>query len=144
MLKNGKRSASKPILGEDASPENKPAEVLAAVKISSWSARKEKLLARKKTKPQESKDTLTNGSLRGHQEYVVHKDELNKKYTDLKSKLLCSNQNINMISNIYLEEIDKYLETQSQNTTAAASKATVPEGTKDPQNDTQDGAKKGG
>ena len=44
----------------------------------------------------------------------MNKDELNKKYTDLKIKPLCSNQNTNMISNINLKEIDEYLETQTQ------------------------------
>ena len=61
LLKNVKKSASKPILGEDASPEHKPAEVLETVKISLWSARKDKLLARKMIKPRESNVTLTNG-----------------------------------------------------------------------------------
>ena len=61
LLKNVKKSASKPILGEDACPKHKPAEV----PDTAWSARKDKLLARKMIKPQESKVTITNGSLRG-------------------------------------------------------------------------------
>ena len=112
------------------------------VKISSLGARKEKLLARKKTKPQESNVTLTKGSLRGRQEYVVNKDKLNKKYNDLKIKPLCINQNTYMIRNIDLEKIYEYLETQSQDITAVTSKSTAPEEIKDPQNDLQHGAKR--
>ena len=64
-------------------------------------------------KPQESKVTFTNGSLRGCQE-CVNKVELSKKYTDIKIKPLCSKKNCNMISNTDLEEIDEYLQTQDK------------------------------
>ena len=85
-------------MGEDAGPEPKPAEVPVTAKISPWSARKEKLLAKKMIKPQESKITLTNGPLRGCQEYVVNKDEISKKYTDLKIKPLHSKKDSNLIT----------------------------------------------
>ena len=43
---------------------------------------------------------------------MVNKEELSKKYTDLKIKPLCSKKKSKMISNTDLEEIDEYLETQ--------------------------------
>ena len=61
----GKKSASKPTMRKEAGQETKLEEDLAMVKISSLGARKEKLLARKNTKPQESNVTLTKGSLMG-------------------------------------------------------------------------------
>ena len=110
LLKNEKKSASKPISGEDAGPKPKPAEVPETAKISPWRARKDKLLAKKMIKPQESKITLTNGPFRACQEYVVNKDELSKKYTDLKIKPLGSKTDSNLISNTDLEEIDEYFD----------------------------------
>ena len=76
--------------------------------------RKEKLIAKKMIKPQESKKTLTNGPLRGCQEYVVNKDELSKKYTDLKIKPLNSKEDSDLITNEDLEEIDDYLVTKAE------------------------------
>ena len=65
MLKNEKKSASKPISGEDTGPKPKPAEVPETAKMSPWSARKDNLMAKKMIKPQESNITLKNGPLRG-------------------------------------------------------------------------------
>ena len=85
-------------MGEVAGSEPKPAEVPVTPKISPWSARKEKLLVKKMIKAQESKKTLTNGPLRGCQEDVLNKDELRKKYTDLKIKPLHSKKDSNLIT----------------------------------------------
>ena len=61
---------------------------------------------------------------------MVNKDDLSKKYTDLKIKPVCYKKNSNMISNTDLKEIDEYLETQTKEGAKKEDRKNVQKGVK--------------
>ena len=61
---------------------------------------------------------------------MVNKDELSKKYMDLKIKPLGSKKDSNLISNTDLEEIDEYLETKPKDDAIKEDRKTKQKGAK--------------